>query len=94
MIRAGNLLQALEAIRTINPEVQAEQVPARFAPLLRHALASEPSRRTITMREIADQLTLALKDLPSRGQLLNPSGKNLSQGSLLTTETRSCSEEG
>ncbi|WP_158633313.1 protein kinase domain-containing protein [Tautonia sociabilis] len=51
-----NVLQVFEAIRTIRPEDLAAQVPPRFAPILLRALAPDPARRTISMREIAEML--------------------------------------
>jgi serine/threonine protein kinase len=59
-IQAKTILQALDAIRRIDPEPLAAQVPAPFAPIVRTALEPEPSRRTLTMREIGEQLPQAL----------------------------------
>ncbi|WP_169973808.1 protein kinase domain-containing protein [Tautonia rosea] len=59
-IQAGNILQALDAIRRIEPETLAAQVPAPFAHLVRRALEPHASHRTLTMREIAEQIPQAL----------------------------------
>ncbi|MEW4566287.1 redoxin domain-containing protein [Tautonia sp. JC769] len=60
IIQARTILQALDAIRRIDPDSLAARVPAPFAPLVRAALEPEPGRRTLTMREIGEQLPQAL----------------------------------
>ncbi len=52
-----NLLQVLDQIRSVEPEVFAAEAPEPFAGLLRALLIPDPSRRTITMREVAEALT-------------------------------------
>lgn len=59
-IQARTILQALDAIRTIDPETLAAEVPDSFATIVRRALEPDPSRRTLTMQQIAEQLPLAL----------------------------------
>jgi serine/threonine protein kinase len=52
-----NVLQVLDHIRNADAELLASQVPEPFASILARALAREPRERSITMREIADELS-------------------------------------
>ena len=53
----GNVLQVLNCIRNVDGQQLARQTPERFASILTRAFARLPDDRTITMREIADELT-------------------------------------
>ena len=53
---ADNLLQVLEQVRSVNPDLMAAQAPEPFDSLLRRMLSGNPSERLITMREVADAL--------------------------------------
>jgi eukaryotic-like serine/threonine-protein kinase len=51
-----HLLQILDQIRSVRPEVMAQETPEPFASLLHGLLIPEPDRRTISMREVAEAL--------------------------------------
>jgi eukaryotic-like serine/threonine-protein kinase len=53
---ADNLLQVLDQIRSVDPDVMAAQAPEPFDSLLRRMLSGNPAERLITMREVADAL--------------------------------------
>jgi eukaryotic-like serine/threonine-protein kinase len=52
-----NVLQVLDHIRNADSELLAGQVPEPFSSILARALACAPENRSITMREIADELS-------------------------------------
>ena len=52
----ANVLQVLQRIINVNADEWAAKVPAPFTEIVRRALVRDPRQRTITMREIADQL--------------------------------------
>ena len=55
-IVAGDFLEALSVIHTIDPERFASDVSEPFAQVLREALMPDAAERTITMKEIAERL--------------------------------------
>jgi alkyl hydroperoxide reductase subunit AhpC len=61
---AGDLLQILDQIRSVEPESLAAEAPEPFAPLLRRLLVRDPDRRTITMREAAEYLLGVTEPMP------------------------------
>jgi alkyl hydroperoxide reductase subunit AhpC len=50
------LLQVLEQIRAVEPEILAAETPEPFAPLLRQVLVRHCDERTITMKEVVERL--------------------------------------
>ncbi|MBI2823536.1 MAG: protein kinase [Planctomycetia bacterium] len=52
-----NVLQTLNRIRGVDAAELAGQAPEPFAPILHRALVRDPHRRTLSMREIADELS-------------------------------------
>ncbi len=55
-IGGRNVLQVLNAIRTIDAEALAAQVPPAYRPLVARMLANDPARRTVRMAEIVESL--------------------------------------
>jgi alkyl hydroperoxide reductase subunit AhpC len=61
---ADHILQVLEQIRSVNPDLMASQAPPPFDGLLRRLLEAEPARRGITMSEVAEILLEPRGPLP------------------------------
>ncbi|CAN5823695.1 hypothetical protein BH23PLA1_BH23PLA1_08380 [soil metagenome] len=57
-----NILQVLEAVRSVRPGALADDMPASYASMIRRSMAPDPALRDITMREIAEQLIYTLQD--------------------------------
>jgi eukaryotic-like serine/threonine-protein kinase len=60
---ADGLLQVLDQIRSVDPEVMAAQAPEPFDSLLRRMLNADPGQRSITMKEVAETL-LGIGEMP------------------------------
>jgi serine/threonine protein kinase len=54
---AHHLLQVMEQIRSIDPQRMAAEAPDPFRTLILPMLAPDPLDRTITMRQIVDEIT-------------------------------------
>jgi serine/threonine protein kinase len=61
---ANHLLQILDQIRSVEPEMLASETPEPFAALLCQLLIVEADQRRITMREVAETL-LAASESPA-----------------------------
>jgi eukaryotic-like serine/threonine-protein kinase len=61
---AENLLQVLDQIRSVNPELMAGHTPEPFDSLLRQMLSGDPGKRSITMKEIAETLLATAESPP------------------------------
>jgi eukaryotic-like serine/threonine-protein kinase len=53
---ASNVLQVLEQIRSVDPDEMAAEAPEPFASLIRPMLVPDVQNRTITMRQIVDEI--------------------------------------
>jgi len=60
---ADGMLQVLDQIRSVDPDVMAAHTPKPFDSLLRRMLAADPGQRSITMKEVAETL-LRIGDMP------------------------------
>lgn len=54
---APHVLQIMERIRSIDPESMAAETPEPFRTLIRPMLAPDPKNRTISMRQIVEELS-------------------------------------
>jgi alkyl hydroperoxide reductase subunit AhpC len=53
---AAHVLQVMDQIRTVDPEMMAEQTPQPIRDLIRPMLEPNPLARTLSMKEIVDQI--------------------------------------
>jgi alkyl hydroperoxide reductase subunit AhpC len=60
---APHVLRVLEEIRTVNPDRMAAEAPEPFRTLIAPMLAPDPARRTLTMRQIVDQVNCLCEGL-------------------------------
>jgi alkyl hydroperoxide reductase subunit AhpC len=58
---AGNVLQVLDQIRSVDPDAMAAHTPEPFTSLLRRLLIGDPGQRAITMKDVAEALLGAME---------------------------------